>query len=181
MWGGGICGGMCSVCISVCPQKHKCGCVSSLWIESTLSPEVSFRRKTRGAWPTFLSGLGGYCSLVSLRAVVPSPPLRDLTLFYQMTEVFCGIWWQAFLVCHWQRETERPGTSVGSTLVTLESYTALRGWNENGKKRRGDWKMAPEQLAKHLGKCRRISSQSEAREGRCEQNTEFSSCEGEDG
>ena len=74
----------------VCLQKHKCSCVSSFWIESTLSPEVSFRRKTLGAWPTFLSGLGGYCSLVSLRAVVPSRSLRDLTLFYKMTEASVG-------------------------------------------------------------------------------------------
>ena len=29
-----------------------------------------------------LSGRGGYCSLLSLRAVVPSLALRDLTLFY---------------------------------------------------------------------------------------------------
>lgn len=41
--------------------------------------------------------------------------------------------------------------------------------------------MALEQLANHSGKCRWISSQSEAREGLCDQSTEFSSCEEEDG
>ena len=138
MWGGGICGDMCSVCISACVFRNKCGCVSSFWMESTPSCEVSFRRKTLGAWPTFLSGLGGHCSLVSLRAVVPSPPLRDLTLFYQMTEVFCGIWMTGLSGLSLAERDRATWHFCGLYSGDFVESHSPEGLKREWKKRRGD-------------------------------------------